>query len=118
MSIEERTPLSRPARWRIASLALVHVLIAVHIIHWRLAGTTLSSIQLSDAGRFVAEGVVTAALFLFAFLLLVTAIFGRFFCAWGCHMLALQEVCRALLRRVGIQPVPIRSRLLRDGSRA
>ena len=113
MSAAEHVPLSRPARWRIASLVLVHVLIAVHIIHWRLAGTTLSSIQLSDAGRFIAEGVVTAALFLFAFLLLVTAVFGRFFCAWGCHMLAVQELCRFLLRRAGIRPLPIRSRLLR-----
>jgi polyferredoxin len=113
MSSVGHTALSRPARWRIASLVLVHVLIAAHIIHWRLAGTTLSSIQLSDAGRFVAEGVVTAALFLFAFLLVVTAVFGRFFCAWGCHMLAVQELCRFLLGRVGIRPLPMRSRLLR-----
>ena len=113
MSAAAHPALSRPARWRIASLVLVHVLIAVHIIHWRLAGTTLSSIQLSDAGRFVAEGVVTAALFLFAFLLLVTAVFGRFFCAWGCHMLAVQELCRYLLGRCGIRPAPMRSRLLR-----
>ena len=108
-----RAALSRPARWRIASLVLVHVLIAVHIIHWRLAGTTLSSIQLSDAGRFVAEGVLTAAFFLFASLLLLTAVFGRFFCAWGCHMLAVQELCRYLLGRAGIRPAPMRSRLLR-----
>jgi len=113
MTTAEHVPLSRPARWRIASLVLVHVLIAIHIIHWRLAGTTLSSIQLSDAGRFVAEGVVTAALFLFAFLLVVTAVFGRFFCAWSCHMLAVQELCRVLLQRVGIRPLPMRSRLLR-----
>ena len=112
-SAPSRTAISRPARWRIASLVLVHVLIAIHIIHWRLAGTTLSSIQLSDAGRFVAEGVVTAALFLFAFLLVVTAVFGRFFCAWGCHMLAVQELCRGALQRVGIRPIPLRSRLLR-----
>lgn len=105
-------PLSRPARWRIATLALVHVLIAVHIIHWRLAGTTLSSIQLSDAGRFTTEGVATAAAFFFAFLLLTTAIFGRFFCAWGCHMLALQELCRHVIRRVGSQPKLLRSRAL------
>jgi polyferredoxin len=113
VSTANHSVLSRPARWRIAALVLVHVLIAIHIIHWRLAGTTLSSIQLSDAGRFVAEGVVTAALFLFASLLLVTAVFGRFFCAWGCHMLAVQELCRALLQRIGIRPVPMRSRLLR-----
>ncbi len=113
MSTGVHVALSRPARWRIASLALVHILIAIHIIHWRLAGTTLSSIQLSDAGRFAAEGVITAAFFLFALLLLVTAVFGRFFCAWGCHMLAVQEVCRYLLGRVGIRPAPMRSRLLR-----
>jgi Fe-S-cluster-containing hydrogenase component 2 len=105
-------PLSRPARWRIVTLVLVHLGIAAHIIHWRLAGTTLSSIQLSDAARFTAEGVATASLFFFAFLLAVTLLFGRFFCAWGCHMLALQEVCRGLLRRIGVRPRLIRSRVL------
>ncbi len=107
-----RLPLSRPARWRVATLVLVHVLIAVHIIHWRMAGVSLSSIQLSDAGRFSSEGVVTAAAIFFAFLLLVTAVFGRFFCAWGCHMLALQELCRFVLRHVGLTPKLIRSRAL------
>ena len=104
--------LSRPARWRIVTLVVVHLCIAAHIIHWRLAGTTLSSIQLSDAGRFTAEGVATAAVFFFAFLLVFTLLFGRFFCAWGCHMLALQEICRFVLRRVGIRPQLIRSRVL------
>ncbi|MFQ5667938.1 MAG: tetratricopeptide repeat protein [Candidatus Binatia bacterium] len=105
-------PISRAARWRIATLVLVHLLIAAHIVHWKLAGTSLSSIQLSNAGRFVAEGVATAALFLFAFLLLATLVFGRFFCAWGCHMLALQEVCRFLLGKIGVRPKLRRSRLL------
>jgi 4Fe-4S dicluster protein/4Fe-4S binding protein/tetratricopeptide repeat protein len=104
--------LSRPARWRIATLVFVHVCIAVHIIHWKLAGTTLSSIQLSDAGRFAAEGVATASVFFFGLLLLVTLLFGRFFCSWGCHMLALQEICRLLLGRIGIRPKLIRSRVL------
>lgn len=104
--------LSRPARWRVVTLVMVHLCIAAHIIHWKLAGTTLSSIQLSDAGRFTAEGVATAAVFFFAFLLVVTLLFGRFFCAWGCHMLALQELCRFLLRRVGVRPRLVRSRVL------
>jgi polyferredoxin len=107
-----RRSLSRPARWRIVSLLVVHLLIAAHIIHWRLAGTTLSSIQLSDAGRFVAEGVVTAALILFTLLVLITLLFGRVFCAWGCHMLALQEACRFLLGRLGVRPTFLRSRFL------
>jgi polyferredoxin len=104
--------LSRPARWRIVALALVHLLIAVHLLHWRLNGRSLSSIQLSDAGRFAAEGVATAAFVFFTVLLLLTAVFGRLFCAWGCHMLAFQEVCRWLLGRIGIRPKLIRSRVL------
>jgi polyferredoxin len=104
--------LSRPWRWRIVTLAVVHLLIAAHIIHWRLAGTTLSSIQLSDAGRFAAEGVATASVFFLALLLVVTLLFGRFFCSWGCHMLALQEACRFLLGRIGVRPKLIRSRVL------
>lgn len=104
--------LSRPARWRIISLLIVHLLIAAHVIHWRLAGTSLSSIQLSDAGRFASEGVATAALFLFALLLLVTLVFGRVFCAWACHMLALQEACRWLLGKLGVRPKWMPSRVL------
>jgi ferredoxin-type protein NapH len=110
--VTRSSSLSRPARWRIVSLLVVHLLIAAHIIHWRLAGTTLTSIQLSDAGRFVAEGVATAALILFSLLFVITVVFGRVFCAWGCHMLALQEACRLLLARLGIRHKLIRSRFL------
>lgn len=105
--------LSQPTRWRILSLVLVHLLIAVHIVHWRLAGTTLSAIELSGAGRLAAEGVATAALFLFIFLGLVTIIFGRVFCGWGCHMLAIQELCGWALQRFGIRrPRLVGSRVL------
>lgn len=90
----------------------VHVLIALHIVHSKLNGSSLSSIQLSEAGRFTAEGVVAAAALLLAFLLILTAIFGRFFCAWACQMLARQEACAFLLRRRGIEPKPVRSRAL------
>jgi len=84
--------LHGPGRWRIATLVLVHLAIAVHIIHWKLAGTTLSSIEFSSAALFTGEGVATAALFVFGLVLVVTLLFGRFFCAWGCHMLAFQFV--------------------------
>jgi polyferredoxin len=107
-----REGLSRPARWRIVSLVVVHLLIAAHVIHWQLAGRSLSSIQLSDAGRFASEGVATAALFLFAVLLVVTLLFGRIFCSWACHMLALQEACRWMLGKLGVRPKLMPSRLL------
>jgi len=41
-----------------------------------------------------------------------TVLFGRIFCAWGCHMLALQELCRFLLGRLGVKPTLVRSRVL------
>jgi ferredoxin len=110
--MSKHSGISPTARWRIATLVLVHLLIAAHVIHWKLNGTSMASIQLSDAGRFAAEGVATSALFFFGFLLIATALFGRVFCSWGCHMLALQEVCRWLFRRVGVRPRPIRLRLL------
>lgn len=114
VDVEKPPPshLSRPWRWRLLTLALVHLLIAAHIVHWKLTGISLSSIQLSDAGRFASEGVATAALFFFAILLVSTLLFGRFFCSWGCHMLALQEACRLLLGRVGVRPRLIRVRWL------
>jgi tetratricopeptide (TPR) repeat protein/ferredoxin len=39
-------------------------------------------------------------------------IFGRFVCGWGCHILALQDFCAWLLKKMGINPKPFRSRLL------
>jgi tetratricopeptide (TPR) repeat protein len=43
---------------------------------------------------------------------LSAGIFGRFFCSWGCHILALEDLCHWLLSKVGIRPKPVRSRVL------
>ncbi len=42
---------------------------------------------------FVAVAMVTAAV-------VSAALFGRFFCSWGCHILALEDLCAWLLARV------------------
>ena len=104
---------SRAVRWRPLCLAAAYLLIVAHVVHWKLAGRTLTSIQLSEAGRFAAEGVATAAFFYFAILTVITMVFGRFFCAWACHMLAVQEGCRWLLGRLRVRPRPLRVRALR-----
>ena len=36
-----------------------------------------------------------------------TAIFGRFFCSWGCHILALEDLCAWILGKLGVRPRPI-----------
>ncbi len=42
-----------------------------------------------------------------------TLLFGRFFCSWGCHMIALQDLSAWVLRKLRIRrPRPVRSRIL------
>ena len=43
---------------------------------------------------------------------LATAVFGRFFCSWGCHILALQDLCTWILGKLHIRPEGIRSRAM------
>ncbi len=103
---------SRAGAWRAASLVLVHLAILAHVIHWLATGTTLTPLEPSEGMELGRRGVVNAGLILFVVAGAATAIFGRFFCGWGCHLVALQDLCQSLLRRLGIRPVPLRSRLL------
>jgi Flp pilus assembly protein TadD/ferredoxin len=58
------------------------------------------------------EGYLNAGFIFLALALLATLIFGRFLCGWGCHVVAYQDLCAWLLKKVGIKPKPFRSRLL------
>lgn len=91
----------------------IHLLIALHIAHWLIAGTTITPVEPSEAMAFSKISVVNAGLIFFAAMILLTAVFGRFFCGWACHLVALQDLARWLLMKVGIQPKPLRSRLLK-----
>lgn len=103
---------SRTSRWRAAVLIAVHVLMALHIAHWLTAGETMTPLEPSEAMAFSKGSVVNAGLIFFAAMILSTAVFGRFFCGWACHLVALQDLCRWLLEKVGIRPRPLRSRML------
>mgnify|MGYP001434179124 CR=1 FL=1 len=102
----------RYARWRAATLAGVYVLMGLHIAHWRIAGGTLAPLELNEVMYTLELGIVTAGFLFMAAVVIGTAIFGRFFCSWGCHILALEDLCAWLLERVGIRPKPVRSRVL------
>jgi Flp pilus assembly protein TadD/NAD-dependent dihydropyrimidine dehydrogenase PreA subunit len=104
---------SRAARWRAASLIGVHLLVAGHVAWWLATGRALTPVEPSEAMAFVKGGMVNAGLIFFAAAILLTAVFGRFFCGWACHVVALQDLSRWLLAKVGIRPRPLRSRLLR-----
>jgi tetratricopeptide (TPR) repeat protein/polyferredoxin len=90
----------------------VYLLFGFHIAHWKIAGKTLAPLELNEVMYTLELGIVTAGFLFMCIAFLSTAIFGRFFCSWGCHILALEDLCAWLLRRIGIRPRPVRSRLL------
>ncbi len=97
---------------RAAVLIAVHVLIAAHIIQWQLTGDTLSPVEPSETMTSLRDGAINTGAIFFGVAILSTFLFGRFFCGWGCHVVALQDLCAAGMKRIGIRPKPFRSRLL------
>jgi polyferredoxin/tetratricopeptide (TPR) repeat protein len=90
----------------------VHTLIALHITHYLIAGRTLSPVEPSESMYTLELGYVNCGFIFFAVALAGTMIFGRFFCGWGCHIVALQDACGWIMKKLGVRPKPFRSRLL------
>ncbi|MEC9374084.1 MAG: tetratricopeptide repeat protein [Planctomycetota bacterium] len=111
----ERRPAIRKSqmgKWRAAVLIGVHVLFAIHIIQWLIVGYTLSPVEPSESMFTLARGELNAGFIFFSLALLSTVIFGRYFCGWGCHVVALQDLCGWMMKKIGVRPKPFRSRLL------
>jgi tetratricopeptide (TPR) repeat protein/polyferredoxin len=103
---------ARYARWRAATLASVYVLFGIHIAHWKITGRTLAPLELNEVMYTLELGVVTAGFLFMAVACLATLVFGRFFCSWGCHILALEDLCSWILGKLRVRPKPVRSRIL------
>lgn len=93
-------------------LVLVHVAILGHLLHWYLKGETLSPLEPSEAMEYSKHSVINAGLIFFALSGLATLVFGRFFCGWGCHLVAVQDLCHWMLLKIGIRPKPLHGRVL------
>ncbi|MFN8177663.1 MAG: tetratricopeptide repeat protein [bacterium] len=105
-------PTSKYSKWRALTLAAIYPLMAIHILHWKLAGKTLAPLELHEV-MFTAElGIITAGFILMALVAVATLVFGRFFCSWACHIMVLQDGASWLLRKLHITPKPVRSRFL------
>lgn len=102
-----------PGRRRAWVLALVQVVLLAHILWWYTSGEAIAPLEPSEGMAFAQRGEVNPGLVLFALAALATMVFGRFFCGWGCHLLALQDGARWLMLRLGIRPRPFKARLLR-----
>lgn len=103
---------SRKSLLRAAVLIGVHLLIAIHLAHWRLSSETISPVEPSEAMYTLERGIVNAGFIFFALAILSTLIFGRFFCGWACHIVALQDLCGSVMKRFGIRPRMFRTRTL------
>ena len=107
------TARSKPyTSWRIATLVGVHLLFVAHFVHWKLRGRTLAPLEFNEVLYTIHQGIVTAGFILMALVMLGTLVFGRFFCSWGCHILALQDAAGWVLDKLRIKRQPIRSRTL------
>lgn len=103
---------SRRAKVRAAVLITVHLLMIAHFVHWKLGGTTLTPLEPSESQQLFTDAVVNAGLIFFGLTLVLTLVFGRFFCGWACHVVAYQDFCAWLLGKLGARPKAISSRLL------
>lgn len=113
-SVQRRPALrkSRMSKWRAGVLIGIHAIIAMHVAHWLIAGRTVSPVEPSETMYALELGQINAGLIFFALALLSTVVFGRFFCGWGCHLVALQDLCGWAMKKAGVHPKPFRSRLL------
>lgn len=103
---------SRVSRWRAVALITLNLLMIAHVIQWQITGSTVSPIEPSETMYTLQRGAINAGLIFFSLAILATLIFGRFVCGWGCHIVALQDFCAWLLKKLGMKPRPFRSRLL------
>ena len=103
---------SKTSRWRAAALIFLNLLMVAHVIQWWITGRTVSPIEPSETMHTLQRGAINAGFIFFSLAILATLIFGRFVCGWGCHILALQDFCAWILKKIGLTPQPFRSRLL------
>jgi tetratricopeptide (TPR) repeat protein/NAD-dependent dihydropyrimidine dehydrogenase PreA subunit len=103
---------SKTSRWRAGALIVLNLLMIAHFLQWWIMGKTVSPIEPSETMYTLQRGAINAGLIFFSLAILATLIFGRFVCGWGCHIVALQDFCAWLLKKVGLTPKAFRSRLL------
>ncbi len=99
-------------KWRAGVLIGVHVVFLAHFIYWLVGGMTVSPVEPSESMYTLELGQLNAGFIFFALALLSTFIFGRYFCGWGCHVVALQDLCSHWMNKMGVRPKPFRTRLL------
>ncbi len=112
LPIAEKPRHFQAGKWRSISLALVHVFMVGHLIHWAIAGSTLSPVEPSEAMETIRRGVINPGFLFFAAALLATLLLGRWVCGWGCHFIAYQDLTLWLLKKLHLRPKAFRTRIM------
>lgn len=105
----KKTPLNR---YRILVLVGLNVLILVHVWAWFILGWR--GFGHSDPREFfvmMGTGAIGIGAILLVIAVASTAIAGRAFCGWGCHMGSWQEVTIWIQTKLGIKREILHSRL-------
>ena len=96
---------------RISCLIILHIMILLHI--YVFGDSVIGSIDFQEFFHsFIKNGIINAGVILVFIAFITTLIFGRFFCGWGCHFGAIQELSWWLLKKINIKPQTINSRLV------
>ncbi len=103
---------SKSGRRRAVVLIIVHVLVAIHIALWIATGETMTPLEPSESMEFSKHSIVNAGLIFFALTILSTLVFGRWFCGWACHLVALQDLSRWILAKFKLRPKAVRLGIL------
>lgn len=103
---------SRMGRRRAAVLIVLYLLIIAHVIQWKIVGRTVSPVEPSESMYTLERGEINAGFVFFGLALAATLVLGRWVCGWGCHVVALQDLCGWIMKKLGVRPRPFRSRLL------
>jgi polyferredoxin/Flp pilus assembly protein TadD len=103
---------SKSGKWRAASLILLHALMVAHFVHWIVAGETVTPIEPSESMETLRTGAINAGFIFFSLAILLTLVFGRWVCGWGCHLVAYQDLTLWIFKKLKRRPRPFRSRTL------
>jgi len=112
MSESVDTRKRRQLKRRIWAFAILHLLIAIHLVAWYLLDwRAIGAIDMQELFRnFIEKNVLTAGAVFFLGLIALTLLWGRIFCGWWCHIGQAYDLIAAGYRRLGIRMhgVPLR----------
>jgi len=94
---------TRRYRWRMVSLAAVHIYIAVHLISWHVFGIEIWGKTAMMGVPSLAKGWINSASIMVLLILLSIFVYGRGFCGWVCHMRGAIEFADWILKKLEVR---------------